>query len=602
MGKRAHTHIDLDIRSFRRYPKEISFVVPLEGSFCGARTVDHSVSGVGIIMEGVSSARPGDDIALRIEELEILQQGSIVWTKKVQSGIRTGVLKTGAIRGSLRHYPLPDILIGLQRMFKTGILEVTQESLKKKIHISSGNMVFAASDHERDGLGEVLLKDGKISKKHYEKAEEIRKKTGAPFAEILVHMGYLKPSDLLSALELQAKSIVGSLVALKDAEFEFLEGPLPSKDAVNLNVSLADLIYDAVKENADLGFVENYLLDRVVGFSSTPLNLFEKIRLTEADRMVLSFVDGKTSVRDILRLCPLGREELLKTVYALLEARFLAIKSEGGSPGGVDAEEISEAAGETGNELIDEIEKMYSGYENLDYYRILGLDRHVAQDRIKKAYYRAAKKYHPDLHLGLPEDTKKKLLEIFTYITNAYLTLSNAAKREEYDGTVLRDKSGSPDWTATSYRPSAHAEDAGRKEYGGHSRSDEDRSRKNEELARARFREGKSKLTQENFPDAARLFATAIYFEGSEPEYHLYYGRSLAGLGSLKEAAKALNRANELRPLNADILAELGHVYLQLGFPLRARGYFDKAIQCDPSHGRGKEGIEMLTAGKNKRR
>jgi tetratricopeptide (TPR) repeat protein len=57
-----------------------------------------------------------------------------------------------------------------------------------------------------------------------------------------------------------------------------------------------------------------------------------------------------------------------------------------------------------------------------------------------------------------------------------------------------------------------------------------------------------------------------------------------------------LNRANELKPTNADILAELGHVYMDLGFPLRAKGYFDRALKYDPSSRRAKEGIEILGA------
>jgi curved DNA-binding protein CbpA len=602
MGKRSHSHIDLDIRSFRRYPKEVRFAVPLGGRSWGARTLDYSVIGVGMIIEGAPPVNSGDDIALDVGELHMGRQCRIVWAKEVQSGLRVGVLKTGPLTGSLELYPLSDILIGLQRTLKTGILSVRQDSLNKKIHFSSGNMVFATSDHERDDLGEVFLKDRKITMKQYEKVAEIMKKTAAPSAEILMHMGYLKPSDLFSALELQAKGIIGTLFAMKDATFEFVEGPLPSKDAATLNVSVADLVYNAVKTNADLGLIEVYLLDRVVDFSSTPLNLFQKISLTEADRMVLSFIDGKTSIRDIVRLSPLGQEELLRTVYALLEARFLVLKTGGESPGGFPAGEIFEGQRETGNELVDEIEKMYSGYEKLDYYRILGLDRHVGHDRIKKAYYRAAKKYHPDLHLGLPEDTQKKLLDIFTYITNAYLILSNASKRKEYDGAVSPDGEQGEDKTGTFYGPSPLEKDVERKEYEGHSRPEDDRFLKNAEIARARFLEGKTKFTQRDFSDAARLFAMAIYFDGSRPEYHFSYGRSLAGLENLKEAAKALNRANELKPLDADILAELGHVYLGLGFPLRARGYFDRAVQYEPSHKRAREGIGVLTARDEKRR
>lgn len=594
MGKGIKTQIDLDIRVFRRYPKEAHFSIPLEGRTFNAKTVDYSVNGVGIVIENFPAVNPGDDITLDIDELALHQRARVAWTERLQSGLKAGVLRTGPLKGTLKNYPLPDILIGLQRTLKTGILDVRHGSMNKKVHIKNGDMVFATSNHVRDRLGDILLKNRKINKKQYDKAGEIKRKTGARYTEILLHMGYLRPSELIPAAELQARRIIGSLFTLRDAEFEFTEGPSPPENTVTLDLSVANLIYRAVKKNADVGLLENYLLDSVVDFSSTPLNLFQDISLTMADKIVLSYVDGKTSIRDIIRLSPRNYGETLKVVYALLEARFLVIKDKGKSPSGIRAAEIFERTREGDDALIDEIEEMYSGYENLDYYRILGLDRHVTPDKIKKAYYRAAKKYHPDLHFGLPEDSKKKLLEIFTYITNAYLTLSHPQKREKYNGCVRQDRQGEAETAGRSYRFSALEKDIERHEYDGHLQPDDARFLRNSEIARLRFGEGRTKFGQKKFHEASRLFAMAIYFDGSLPEYHYFYGCALAKLGNLKEAVKALNRANELMPLNADVLAELGHAYMELGFPLRAKGYFDKAIRCDHSNARGTEGIEIL--------
>ena len=96
----------------------------------------------------------------------------------------------------------------------------------------------------------------------------------------------------------------------------------------------------------------------------------------------------------------------------------------------------------------------------------------------------------------------------------------------------------------------------------------------NADIARLRSRDGKVAFWDKNFNEAARLFATAIYYDSSVSEYHYYYGYALGMLGKLKEAASALNRADELNPRNADILAELGHVYLKLGFPTQGKGIF----------------------------
>jgi len=93
---------------------------------------------------------------------------------------------------------------------------------------------------------------------------------------------------------------------------------------------------------------------------------------------------------------------------------------------------------------------------------------------------------------------------------------------------------------------------------------------------------------------AAHCFASALYFDKSVPQYHYYYGYSLAKLKKWKDAVKVLNECLELNPNSSDALAELGHIYLKLNFPLRAKRYFYKAMQLDPANKRAKEGIALI--------
>jgi curved DNA-binding protein len=69
-----------------------------------------------------------------------------------------------------------------------------------------------------------------------------------------------------------------------------------------------------------------------------------------------------------------------------------------------------------------------------DYYKILGLNRDVSAEQIKKAYRKLAMQYHPDRNRGKEEWANEKFKEI----NEAFSVLGDPEKRRQYDqfGTV----------------------------------------------------------------------------------------------------------------------------------------------------------------------
>lgn len=79
-----------------------------------------------------------------------------------------------------------------------------------------------------------------------------------------------------------------------------------------------------------------------------------------------------------------------------------------------------------------------------DYYKVLGVERGAAEEDIKKAYRRLARKYHPDV------SKEKNAEEKFKEVGEAYEVLKDPEKRAAYD-QIGQHRSGQdfrppPDW------------------------------------------------------------------------------------------------------------------------------------------------------------
>ncbi|XP_012936716.1 dnaJ homolog subfamily A member 3, mitochondrial [Aplysia californica] len=69
-----------------------------------------------------------------------------------------------------------------------------------------------------------------------------------------------------------------------------------------------------------------------------------------------------------------------------------------------------------------------SNLNKKDYYDLLGVPRNADQSAIKKAYYKLAKQFHPDMNNKDPQAAKK-----FQEVSEAYEVLSDEGRRRDYD-------------------------------------------------------------------------------------------------------------------------------------------------------------------------
>ena len=221
----------------------------------------------------------------------------------------------------LQEFPLHKILIGLHNTNKTGTLTVKTPVFIKKIYIDKGEVVFAASNWKDDRLGEVLVKAGKITLQQYEESVRVLKMTGKKQGTILVELGYLSPKDLFWWVKYQVKEAIYSLFPLEYAEYGFVEGEVPQKEILTLKIHLGSLIYEGLKRIDNFTRIKRELPDfrYPLSISIGTSSLFEGIELNPLQKSILSLIDGKKSIIELVDHASADASsfEVLKSLYVL---------------------------------------------------------------------------------------------------------------------------------------------------------------------------------------------------------------------------------------------------------------------------------------------
>lgn len=553
-------------RLFPRRKLALAFDLILNGEAVPAVVTDFSPGGLAILIKGKSDLN-AQVLDLKIRDLNLNATGKIVWKKEMFAGLKCGVARMGPLEGMLDYYRLSDIVLGIQRTRRTGVLNIETEQWRRKIYFEDGEMVFSSSDQDDEQLGAMLLSAGRITPQQYQNTLSVARETGKSQGAVLVEMRCLEPQELVQAVHRLVGAVITNLCNIDNARFSFSEEPLPRGEIVMLKLNSNDLLYRGSKNAGCIDMFKKQYLHRgtMVSLSSETISFLDRLVLEAQDKEILSLINGKTSLNEILSVSPLKKEDTLRSVYALFNAQLLEMEADSAEEEKPQEQEPAPAGRVFDPELADRIDKLYREHKTLGYHGVLGLQPNVTLLEIKRAYHAMAKEYHPDRYLLFIQDEglREKLNVIFAYINEAYQALSRSGSISQQQSKASDPQQASPGTNTIT-------------------------------MAQGKYRQGRESLNNQDYVNAMTLFGQAVYLDDSVPDYHYFYGLSLLRNKKIREAEASIRKALHLSPYNADYFAELGHIYLKLGFMTRAKNTFDKALRINPSQAHAAEGMKKI--------
>ncbi len=365
--------------------------------------------------------------------------------------------------GSLDNRDLAELLASLHSAGWTGRCSLHRGDGEKAIYFDNGLPVFATSTLANDRLGDLLYREGKITREQHARTRELTVEPGRRSAVLFVELGLIKSAELFPALRRHVEEIIYSCFAWDGARYRLEREQTSTEDKLRLSTHPWAIFLEGIRRK--------YGLERLVELVGPPETVlapttglaraFVDCELTAPERAAAELLDGERSLADIsLALAGLPGVSLPETsLYALawglsavgavrpvepgaetlsgdrLGVRAMSTLVAPISPANDRRQRERTDAERPADRAIDR-ERLLAKRAQIgdcDYFAALAVDREASEHEISRAYERLRADFAPD-RFGDPvrEELGAALDEIREVLDEAFRVLMDPSLRDSY--------------------------------------------------------------------------------------------------------------------------------------------------------------------------
>lgn len=493
-----------------------------------------------------------------------------------QESISPESLHQAIHKGNLSHTPLPELILRLAGLRRTGKLSLERNRIVREIYLKDGLLAHVTSTLRNENPALRLVEESIISEQEYSKSLMLMSNEGKGLNEALVAATSLTYEALYSHVKEYERRTLIACFAWGEGHFEFHPADALPENVPNFEFKPLSIIFRGIKKHYPLKRLAapvHQNMERYVIRTQKFAELIDELEL-EADEIKFALLaDGTRKLRDLVTH---GRDDLAKC-YQLLWILILTGMIEfSDTPAKSAASEfVSQTEKEAHKEAVPkevlaDIMREYYRIKSSNYFKVLGVDFNVKPEDVEAAYERIEQKFHPD---NMPDYDLRSL----TGKLHEILDKARAARR------VLLDER-----TCREYRHYLEAQQR-------------QRARDESLQAEITFKEGERAMLEGDLTAAKSKFEEALKLKPDEPDYYAYLGWAIFQMArdsktpsTIKKAKQNLNKAIAMNPDNDKPYLVLGRVYAGEGNLSMASQHFEKALQINPDCAPAKKALELL--------
>jgi CheY-like chemotaxis protein len=317
-------------------------------------------------------------------------------------------------------------------------LTTLPREVEKVVLFDQGRPVFASSSETRDRMGELLVREGKITASQYERCQAVVAESGRRMGEILVDLGYLKRRELLPAVRRHVEDIVYSLFGWDRGQYAITLDATPSAERIRLSRHPAALVLEGIRRKLDRS-----TLERLLGPPSTIIEVADRDRLNsiintgntgdlvQEERAALAAIDGQADLAQVARTAGVDLADVLPLAWGLCT---LGLASARRTETEVPDESVA-LVGET--DMVIDRERVRARWQlvtEADYFALLGVRRDATAFEIRRAYQSARRDFAPET---FPPDLRRELAQELDDIGSVLDEAFRVLRDDRLRGTYL---------------------------------------------------------------------------------------------------------------------------------------------------------------------
>ena len=229
-----------------------------------------------------------------------------------------------AIKGSLKEASLPDVIQLLTLGRRTGCLAVADRQNFGYIYFEDGRITFASIVNRRDRLGDILVRNGRITPEQLQAAiERQRVEPDVKVGQLLVSAGLLARQELEEYIRLQIEEAVYFLFTWSSGTFNFEAGIRPEREDFLVSINPESLLLEGARRVDEWSLIEKKIPSFDLQFAVDRSYVENAdVTLSAAQRALLPLLDGTRDVKDIIEESGFVEFEVGKALYGLVTAGF----------------------------------------------------------------------------------------------------------------------------------------------------------------------------------------------------------------------------------------------------------------------------------------